>query len=1391
MKMMDKYFDSCDHSKYEHDKLRILLNISTELNKAKTFDEIGQILFRNLNCFSSGRLPVGIKFGILDYEKNIYTLITNSLTYVDQDEIIPEPEKYSCPINEVKYFSKYVIDTKKTLFLKSNHSELALKIFPDGMKVGAHSMLFVPLLYEDELLGLISFAREPENSIPEDFVEFFESIAQLISIKVKDLILEQIRKEREYEITESEKLYRSLVELSPDAIALTDLNLNFLLCNDNLAELLKIPDKRLLINTNALIFFHQEEHKKLFDGIENIKNSKRVINREYRIIRQDKVIINCEFDVSLIKDKNGKPKYLLALIRDITQKKKQHDELLLNEKRLEGLLEINKSSWKTEKQIIDIALDYVIKLTKSEFGFISILVNDGKSAKIVSWSSVVSEKCKLQNEENKFIKIVEQTLWQKAISDKKAIFINDYANYEFSKKLPEDHLPINRVMVLPVFDGESIVLLGVLANKSFNYDEADSKQATIILFELWRIIQNKQYLQAVQETRELFKNLVETVNDWIFEIDKDGIITYSSPRSKDIVGVEATKLIGRNSLEFLSEEDRKKVLEIFESEDIKKGKSVIFENVLYGADGSKTYLESSIIPFFDTSNNLKGYRIITRDVSMRRYYETKIERMEHFYKAIVEDQTELIVRFTQKGTITFVNNSFCKYFNRTKEDFIGNNLFSFLPDEYRDILYRKIQDVPGDKSFLVSLHRERKPDGKLNVIEWIHHPLRDSAGNIIEFQSVGRDISKQKEFEEQLEEKNKLIERILHTNPNTIYIYSLITGETKFISQNVYYYLGYTDEELISLKNYIGSMLIHPEDREKLRRNIEKIKNLKDGEIVVSEHRVKHKEGDWIWLMTFESVFKRDENGNPIEVIGSSIDITETIRIRNELINYKNNLEKLVSERTNKLMIINKSLEEEIRERKITEQNLIKSKLILDSIGDGVFTINKDCIITSFNKAAERITGFSADTALGSNCHNIFRVLETDIKLENIIDGTLRLSDKLVHIRNKKGDLIPVSFSTYILYQQGSDNFEVAITFRDQSQVEILRKELDEKYSFQDIVAKSAKFRQLFSILPDIAQSDSAVLIEGETGTGKELFAKAIFNLSKRKDKPFVTVNCAAIPPNLLESELFGYMKGSFTDAKQDKKGKVLLADGGTLFLDEIGELPLPMQSKLLRLLENYEFEPIGALKPQKVDIRVIAATNRNLKELVEQQDFRADLYFRLNTVKLVLPPLRDRKEDIPYLVDHFISRFKARFAKEINGIDTEVLKIFYNYSFPGNIRELEKIIEYAFIICDKGRIELSHLPPEILNYKVEKIQSNMNITEYSDLSNVDQKILSLLSSYIEKSNSHTKKYISQMSDIEEKNLIIETLKKYKGNKSQTAKELNMHYTTLWKKLKKYKLTDL
>ncbi len=382
-----------------------------------------------------------------------------------------------------------------------------------------------------------------------------------------------------------------------------------------------------------------------------------------------------------------------------------------------------------------------------------------------------------------------------------------------------------------------------------------------------------------------------------------------------------------------------------------------------------------------------------------------------------------------------------------------------------------------------------------------------------------------------------------------------------------------------------------------------------------------------------------------------------------------------------------------------------------------------------------------------------------------------------------------MSLSTYVLYQSGIESFEIAVTFKDLSQIEILKKELDEKYSFQDIIAKSQKIRQLFTILPDIAQSDSAVLIEGETGTGKELFAKAIYNLSRRKEMPFITINCAAIPSNLLESELFGYMKGSFTDAKQDKKGKVLLADGGTLFLDEIGELPILMQSKLLRLLENFEFEPIGAIKPVKVNIRIIAATNRNLKDLVEEGTFRADLYYRMNTVKLLLPPLRERNEDIPYLVEHFVRKFRARFSKNISGVEHDVLKVFYNYPFPGNVRELEKIIEYAFIICEKEKIALTHLPPELISVKEDPKEATVSPEQNQIHQSENEHIISIISDYLSKMNISGKKYHTQkISDAEEKELIITTIRKNNGNKANAARELNMHYTTLWKKLKKYNI---
>jgi transcriptional regulator with PAS, ATPase and Fis domain len=299
---------------------------------------------------------------------------------------------------------------------------------------------------------------------------------------------------------------------------------------------------------------------------------------------------------------------------------------------------------------------------------------------------------------------------------------------------------------------------------------------------------------------------------------------------------------------------------------------------------------------------------------------------------------------------------------------------------------------------------------------------------------------------------------------------------------------------------------------------------------------------------------------------------------------------------------------------------------------------------------------------------------------------------------------------------------------------------------------------KLFAIMPDIAESESTVLIQGPSGSGKELFAHAIHSLSPRKNKKIIVINCGTVPAQLFESELFGYVKGAFTDARKDKPGKIAAADGGTVFFDEIGELPFSTQVKLLRLLQEREYEPLGGNDSIKSDIRIIAATNRSLKKLVAQGKFRDDLYFRLAVVKIDLPPLCDRREDTPYLVDHFIKRFNARQGKRIIGVSPEVMKILMNYDFPGNIRELENIIEHGFVLCHGRIIQKEHLPVELLQSTKEKVAFQS-----------------------EQATPLTK-------SVDEISRITASLKRNDGVISRTAKELGIHRTTLWRKIKRYQI---
>lgn len=373
----------------------------------------------------------------------------------------------------------------------------------------------------------------------------------------------------------------------------------------------------------------------------------------------------------------------------------------------------------------------------------------------------------------------------------------------------------------------------------------------------------------------------------------------------------------------------------------------------------------------------------------------------------------------------------------------------------------------------------------------------------------------------------------------------------------------------------------------------------------------------------------------------------------------------------------------------------IRKDLILDSIADGVFTVDRNWQITSFNRAAEEITGWTKEDALGKSCSQIFHssICGKNCAIAESLYSGGPVTNRSITIRNHHGERIPISISAAPLTDHEGNIIGGVETFRDLTTITSLRKQLTQQYTFEEIISKAVSMQRLFKIMPEIARSPSTVLILGESGTGKELVARALYSASERKEKPFVIVNCGALPETLLESELFGYKAGAFTDARKDKEGRFAAAEGGTLFLDEIGEIPQSVQVKLLRVLQEKVYEPLGSNTPVKADVRIITATNRDLQAYVQDGQFREDLFYRLNVVRINLPPLRERKEDIPLLVDHFVKKYSAQQGKDIVGISGPALSILMRYDYPGNIRELENIIEYSFILCEGGYIQPEHLP--------------------------------------------------------------------------------------------------
>ncbi|NQT68135.1 MAG: sigma 54-interacting transcriptional regulator [Desulfobacteraceae bacterium] len=438
---------------------------------------------------------------------------------------------------------------------------------------------------------------------------------------------------------------------------------------------------------------------------------------------------------------------------------------------------------------------------------------------------------------------------------------------------------------------------------------------------------------------------------------------------------------------------------------------------------------------------------------------------------------------------------------------------------------------------------------------------------------------------------------------------------------------------------------------------------------------------------------------------------------------------------------------------------------IIDTMNDGLILIGTDGTIVMVNQAFELLTGYSSDEIIGRPC-TFLKCDACEIELKRKDGGWCTLFDnedgikRRCLIMKKDGTYLPIIKNASLLKNDKGVLLGAVETFMDISEldrldheIDVLSRQIDIEGGFHGIIGKAPIIQKVFDVVQKAAQSDAPVLISGESGTGKELVARAIHLLGRRKDGPFVQLNCAALNEALLESELFGHIKGAFTGAIRHRLGRFEAAHGGDIFLDEIGDVPLPVQVKLLRVLETKQFERVGDHQSISVDVRIITATNQNLEELIARKEFREDLFFRINVIPIYIPPLRSRKEDIPLLVNAFIRRLQTRTGKNITGLAPQAMEQFMAYQWPGNIRELKSALEYAFVIAERGLIGPDHLPLQIAENKGAK-EVNSQLFNHKDMV--------------------------------EKNELIKALRQSRGNQSQASRILGINRVTVWNRMKKY-----
>ncbi|MBN1600087.1 MAG: PAS domain S-box protein [Chitinispirillaceae bacterium] len=833
---------------------------------------------------------------------------------------------------------------------------------------------------------------------------------------------------------------------------------------------------------------------------------------------------------------------------------------------------------------------------------------------------------------------------------------------------------------------------------------------------------------ALRESENSYKLLFECTGTAMMVVDDDTTILMSNRKLEEITGFSKDDIAQKRSWTGVVVADElQKLLDFHNNIRENPDESASeYQFRLIDKKGRLRDMLANIVVIPGTRKTL----VSLVDITTLKRTERALQESERRYRNLFRNANDIIFTIDIHGVFTSANLAALKIFKYSNQDLGRITVRDLVDPAYHDIVFGKLvrKSRKGEESHVYEILTRTK-DGEPVWVEVSTRLIRE-CDHTVGIQGIARDITERKNDQEQLQESRFRFKEIADLLPGIICEFDMGFNLT-YVNEMGFKTFGFSREDFASGINVL--QFVPPHMVNKIQTDIYNIFHGDYGNPVVYEFcRIDNSK-----LHALINAAPIIKNGVNTGVRSCIIDITETVEAEEQL---------RISE---------------ARFQTIYNESPIGIALFND---DGALADRNNSFHSMFFNELEQTAQFNIFVSLSLSESEeeklregeyFFREVAYDFKSQDGGKKHFAWFVTRIDLDNSQKNMFLAQVQDITerkIAQEQRLVKEQQATARAEALVAGLRKELRDKTSFHNMVSRSQLMKQVFEILPEVARTSATTLILGESGTGKEVISRSLHELSERKNKPFIAINCSALPDTLLESELFGYKAGAFTDAKKDKPGKFTLAEGGTLFLDEIGDISSTMQVKLLRVLQERVYEPLGGTAAVKANVRVIVATNKNMTELVKTGQFREDLYYRINVVSIKLPPLRDRRCDIPLLVDHFIDRFNARYNKQISGIDENALFLLLQHEYPGNIRELENIIEHAFIFCKSGSIKSEHLPA--------------TITDKTD--DPDFKVLAKVKTFDELERMYIQSILSET----------------EGNRLLAAERLGIHKATLFRRMK-------